>query len=105
MAQRIDRLDNFYGASRQSEGHTHRQPDVDASFPSSTFHLFIIIVAILIDHVEEPELVDPLACRDNAQPVAQLLFLEKLLRPARLRQRLPPSSDSSKPTSTSSSVH
>jgi hypothetical protein len=48
------RFENIYGASRQSEGHTDRQPDVDASILSSMSHLFIIIVALLIDHVEEP---------------------------------------------------
>lgn len=69
-------------------------------------HLFIVVLAVLIDHVEESQLVDTLACRDNPQPIAQLLFLEELLRPAQSLS----ASDTfvypyPKPTSTSNSVH
>lgn len=44
-------------------------------------HLLIIIVALVVDHVEEAELVDALAGADNAKPVTELLFLEEFLRP------------------------
>ena len=43
--------------------------------------LFIVVVRIIIDHVEEPQLVNPLAGRDHAQPVAELLLLQELFGP------------------------
>jgi hypothetical protein len=48
---------------------------------SSNAHLFIIIIALLIHHIEESELVRALARRDDTQPVSELLLLEELLRP------------------------
>ena len=45
--------------------------------------LFIIVIRIVIDHIEESELIDPLARRHNTKPIPQLLLLEKLLRPAK----------------------
>lgn len=48
---------------------------------SGSGHLFIIILSLVVNDVEEPELVDALAGRDNPQPVSELLLLEKLLRP------------------------
>lgn len=46
--------------------------------------LFIIIIALVVDNIEESELVDTFASRDNAQPVTELLLLKKLLCPAQL---------------------
>ena len=43
-------------------------------------HLLIIVISILVDNVEEAQLVDTLAGADHPQPIAQLLFLEELLR-------------------------
>jgi hypothetical protein len=44
------------------------------------FHLLIIIISILVDNVEEAQFIDALAGADHPQPIAQLLFLEELLR-------------------------
>ena len=44
-------------------------------------HLLIIILALLVDYVEESELVGALACSDHTQPVSKLLLLEELLGP------------------------
>ena len=44
--------------------------------------LFVIVIRIIIDHIEESELVDPWAGGHNPKPIPQLLFLEELLGPA-----------------------
>ena len=41
--------------------------------------LFIVILSIVVDHVEESELIDTLGSRDNSEPISQLLLLEELL--------------------------
>lgn len=41
--------------------------------------LLVIIIALLVDDVEESELVHTLACRDHSEPVTELLLLEELL--------------------------
>jgi hypothetical protein len=71
----------------------------------STLRLFIVIIPVLIDHVEESQLVDTLACRDNPQPVAQLLLLEELLRPAQSLLASDTFCQCPTPTSISGSVH
>ena len=43
--------------------------------------LLIIVIRLVIDHVEEPELVDTLARTDDAKPIAELLLLEEFLGP------------------------
>jgi hypothetical protein len=43
--------------------------------------LFVILISVVIDNVEESELVDTLGGRDNTEPISQLLLLEKLLCP------------------------
>jgi hypothetical protein len=43
--------------------------------------LLVIILALLVDDIEEAQLIDALAGRDDTQPIAQLLLLEELLGP------------------------
>jgi hypothetical protein len=43
--------------------------------------LLIIIIRLIVDHIEEPELIDTLGCGHDTQPVAELLLLEEFLRP------------------------
>lgn len=43
--------------------------------------LLVIILALVIDDVEESQLVDTLAGRHDSQPVSELLLLEELLGP------------------------
>lgn len=45
------------------------------------YHLLVIIITFVVDNVEEAKLIDTLAGRNNAKPVAQLLLLEELLGP------------------------
>lgn len=52
---------------------------------SHTSHLLVIILLGVVDDVEETELVDTLARRYHAKPVAELLLLEVLLRPVVIR--------------------
>jgi len=42
--------------------------------------LLFIIVTLIVDNVEESQLIDTLASRNNPQPVSQLLLLEEFLR-------------------------
>jgi len=44
-----------------------------------TRYLLIVIIALLVDDVEESELVDTLAGRHDTEPVTELLLLEELL--------------------------
>lgn len=44
-------------------------------------HLLIILVRIIIDNIEEPELIHPLRGRYHPQPITELLLLEEFLRP------------------------
>ena len=44
------------------------------------YYSFIIIIRLIVDDVEEAKLVDALARADDAEPIAQLLFLEEFLR-------------------------
>jgi hypothetical protein len=55
----------IYRASRPYELHHGSHLKVRACSLPSALRLFIIVVAILIDHVEESKLVDTLTCRDN----------------------------------------
>jgi hypothetical protein len=41
--------------------------------------LLVIILGLVVDDVEEAELVDALGGGDDAEPVTELLLLEKLL--------------------------
>ena len=59
--------------------HHHHPPS--ALPPSHGLFLLIIIIRLIVDDVEEAKLVDALARADDAEPVAQLLFLEEFLRP------------------------
>lgn len=43
--------------------------------------LLVLVLVCVIDHIEEPQLVDTLGCGDHAEPISQLLLLEKLLCP------------------------
>lgn len=43
--------------------------------------VIIIVLGLVVDDVEEAQLIDSLGRRHHAQPVAQLLLLEELLRP------------------------
>lgn len=45
----------------------------------ATRPLFVIILSLIIDDIEEPELVDALRSGDDSEPVSQLLLLEELL--------------------------
>ena len=45
----------------------------------STSHLFIILVGLVIDNIEEAELIYALGSGDDAKPVAELLLLQELL--------------------------
>lgn len=46
--------------------------------------LLVIIFICIIHHIEEPQLVDTLGCRDHTEPVSQLLLLEEFLCPRNL---------------------
>ena len=48
----------------------------------SEYHLFVIVLFSIVHDIEEAQLVDALRCRDNPQPVPQLLLLKELLSPA-----------------------
>lgn len=39
-----------------------RQSSLEILVPASEFHLFIVVIALVIDHVEESQFVDPLTC-------------------------------------------
>jgi hypothetical protein len=41
--------------------------------------LFVILISVVVDNVEESELVDTLGSRNNSEPISQLLLLEELL--------------------------
>lgn len=43
-------------------------------------YLLVILISVIGDDVEEAELVDALGGRDDAEPVAELLLLQELLR-------------------------
>lgn len=43
--------------------------------------LLVIIIALVVDDVEEAELIDTLARRHHTEPVTELLLLEELLGP------------------------
>lgn len=43
--------------------------------------LLVVLVGLVVDDVEELELVDAARGGDDAEPVAELLLLEELLRP------------------------
>jgi len=45
-------------------------------------HLLIVLVSLVVDNVEEPELVSARGGGHHAKPIAELLLLEVLLRPA-----------------------
>ena len=51
--------------------------------------LFLVLVALVVDHVEESQFIDTLAGRHDTQPVAELLLLEELLRPVHLVSPVP----------------
>lgn len=51
--------------------------DVSCDFGS----LFIILVTLLVDDVEESQLVDTVAGRHDTKPITELLLLEELLGP------------------------
>lgn len=46
--------------------------------------LLVVILICVIDHIEEPQLVDTLGCGDHTEPISQLLLLEELLCPVLL---------------------
>ena len=54
-------------------------------------HLFIVLITLLIDNIEESELVGSLASSDDTEPVTELLLLEELLGPAVVSLDLPSS--------------
>ena len=43
--------------------------------------LLIVIIRIVVHHIEESKFIDSLTRAHNPQPITQLLFLEKFLRP------------------------
>jgi len=43
-------------------------------------HLLVIILTLIVYNVEESQLIDTLASRNDPQPISQLLLLEELLR-------------------------
>lgn len=49
-------------------------------------HLFLILITLIVDHVEESQFVDALAGRHNTEPVTELLLLKELLCPVLFRQ-------------------
>jgi len=51
-----------------------------------TVYLLVIILLSVVDDVEEAELVDTLAGRDDTEPVTELLLLKVLLCPVCSRQ-------------------
>lgn len=57
-----------------------------AGLPSLVFRvrypLLVIILALIVDDVEESQLVDTLAGRHDSQPISELLLLKELLGPA-----------------------
>jgi hypothetical protein len=55
----------IYGAFRACELHNSSHLKLHACCPPSALRLLIVVIAILIDHVEESQLIDTLACRDN----------------------------------------
>ena len=48
--------------------------------------LLVVLVGLVVDDVEELELVDAARGGDDAEPVAELLLLEELLRPVGARR-------------------
>lgn len=74
-------FEHIYGVFGERKRYTNRHSSLGIFIPSSESHLFVIVIAILIDHIKEPQFVDPLACGDDPQPVSELLLLEKLLCP------------------------
>ena len=56
-------------------------PLIDRMQPHDGRRLLVIVVLGVVDHVVEAQLVDALGRRHDAQPVAQLVLLEKLLGP------------------------
>jgi hypothetical protein len=45
----------------------------------ATRPLFVIILSLIIDDIEESELVDALRSGDDSEPVSQLLLIEDLI--------------------------
>jgi hypothetical protein len=45
----------------------------------NTIHLLVILIRLIIDNVEEPQLIDTLGRRHDTEPVTELLLLEELL--------------------------
>ena len=61
--------------------HHHHHPPSALPGPTVSYsYSFIIIIRLIVDDVEEAKLVDALARADDAEPIAQLLFLEEFLR-------------------------
>ena len=54
------------------------------SFILNIIRLLVFVIALFIDHIEEPQFIHALACRHHTQPVSQLLLLEKFLCPAQM---------------------
>lgn len=44
-------------------------------------YLLVIFISVIVNNVEESELIDTLACRNDSQPISQLLLLQELLGP------------------------
>jgi hypothetical protein len=69
------------GSAELSEQDKSRPHFIVPSHPN----LVLIFVRFVIDHVEEPELIDALRRRNDAKPISELLFLEEFLGPNVLR--------------------
>lgn len=50
----------------------------------SVVDLVLILISVVVNDVEELELVDALASRDNTEPVTELHLLQELLGPTPL---------------------
>jgi hypothetical protein len=51
-------------------------------------HLLLILLSLVVDDVVEAELVDTLGGGDDAEPVTELLLLEVLLSPVKIRKKV-----------------
>src|SRR5277367_4100693 len=56
----------------------------DPKYPHSIFYpLILILIRLIVDNVEEPQLIYALRSGNDTQPVTELLLLEELLCPVR----------------------
>ena len=84
----------YFASSYRWKRRTNGSADlkVELCFDDSLFYqlplrsrkksLLVLILIRVVDHIEEPQLVNTFGRRDHTEPISQLLLLEELLCPA-----------------------